>query len=156
MPTQASLQTLSAMWEGLSCTSCAALVLAEKGRSDAHLLHKYVICHSQIHVFSTGNVEPQIFQTFFFPLFFFFFGIDLFYTKSAFHLTFKIEVSMVQQLPKPLPSCNYGTLLHVCLATKLRQEVLQIYCSCFFIDCQQLQLLEFESHKYSKETLRAD
>lgn len=96
------------------------------------------------------------FSNFFLPPFFFFFGIDLFYTKSAFHLTFKIEVSMVQQLPKPLPSCNYGTLLHVCLATKLRQEVLQIYCSCFFIDCQQLQLLEFESHKYSKETLRAD
>jgi len=104
-------------------------------------------------VFSTSNVAAQIFQPFFF---FFSFGIDLFYSKSAFHLTFKIEVSMVQQLPKPLTSCNYGTALQVWLATNLRQEVRQIYCSCFFINCQQLQLLQFESHQYSKETLRAN
>lgn len=97
----------------------------------------------------------QISQPFCFPFSFFFFGIDLFYSKSACHLTFKFEVSMVQQLPKPLPSCNYRTALQICLASNLRQEVLQIYCSCFFINCQQLQLLEFESHQYSKDTLRA-
>lgn len=96
-------------------------------------------------MFSTSNEEAK-----------FFLSIDLFYSKSAFHLTFKTEVSMVQQLPKPLPSYNCGTVLQVCLATNLKQEELQIYCSCFFINCKQLQLLEFKSHQYSKETLGAD
>lgn len=143
---------LSITWEGVSCRSHAALALAEKRRSDVHLLHTYSICQAQIHVFSTGNVELKFCNLFSS----FFWGIDLFYSKSAFHLTFKIEVSMVQQFPKPLPSCNYGAVLQVCLAANLRQEVLQIYCSCCFINCQQLQLQEFESHQYSKETLRAD
>lgn len=91
-----------------------------------------------------------------FNLFLFCVCIDLFYSKSAFHLTFKIEVSMVQQLPKPLPSHNYGTVIQVCLTANLGQEVLQIYCSCFFINYQWLQLLDFKRDQYSKGTLSAD
>lgn len=147
-----SLQTLSAVWEELSLRPHDALALAKKRRSDVHSSHTYIICQSQIHVFSTGNVEVHNFQ----PFFFFCVCIDLFYSKSAFHLTFKIEVSMVQQLPKPLPSHNYGTVIQVCLTANLGQEVLQIYCSCFFINYQQLQLLDFKRDQYSKGTLSAD
>lgn len=56
---------------------------------------------------------------------------------------------MVQQLPKPLPSHNYGTVIQVSLTANLRQEVLQIYCSCLFINYQQLHNF---SYWVSKDT----
>lgn len=116
--------------------------------------HNLLVSWSQIPPFSPSNTEVQLFQ--FFSSLFFFYNIDLFYVKSAFHLTFKIEESMVQLLPKPLASCYYGTTLQVCLATDLRQEVLQIYCSCFFINCQHLQLQQFKIHQNTKEILRTN
>lgn len=114
--------------------------------------HNLLVSWSQIPPVFSQQYRSSTFSIFFF----FFYNIDLFYVKSAFHLTFKIEESMVQLLPKPLASCYYGTTLQVCLATDLRQEVLQIYCSCFFINCQHLQLQQFKIHQNTKEILRTN
>lgn len=162
MPHTESCQISFCLWlpahqHGMPCgkVSCRSHALAEKEMSSYHThTHNLLVSWSQIPPVFSQQYRSSTFSIFFSS--FFFYNIDLFYVKSAFHLTFKIEESMVQLLPKPLASCYYGTTLQVCLATDLRQEVLQIYCSCFFINCQHLQLQQFKIHQNTKEILRTN